>query len=101
MKLTAIIFAFFLVALKGIDVQDQTVVATYDGYVNEMYSFMGDDGTAYDFSDVPAEVLEDYDLTSEEWVGKPFKVTYAVETDIDEEDQEFDVYILKKMVPIQ
>ncbi|NJB35259.1 MULTISPECIES: hypothetical protein [Flavobacteriaceae] len=101
MKLTAIIFAFFMVALQGLDVQDQTVAATYDGYVNEMYSFMGDDGTSYDFSDVPAEVLENYDLTSEEWVGKPFKVTFSIETDIDEEDQEFEVYILKKLVPIQ
>lgn len=70
---------------KAIDVvvnQQQEVVAVYDGYsANEGYKFTLEDGTEMLFQTVTPEVLKTFDLTSDDFKSKKFKIKYTTTKD--------------------
>lgn len=60
----------------------QTLSAQFQGYDGEIYMF-ADDVDFYDFHSCTKTVLTIYDLTSEEFVDKIFKISYTIKTDED------------------
>jgi hypothetical protein len=82
----------------------KTTMATYQGFQYEMYNFFSipdkdgeDAGVAIAFSDIPENILEEFDLKSDELVDMNFEVTYEVTTSIVGEQQSQEVYILKSL----
>ncbi|MDC6362919.1 MULTISPECIES: hypothetical protein [Flavobacteriaceae] len=91
-----IFFMFLsLTALMGKPtIQDSVVEATFNGYVDEMYEFTDADGSTYGFAEIEASAAQKYDLDSTDLVGKLFRVTYKMDTAVDEEDEEYDIYVI-------
>lgn len=71
-----------------------TVKAVFDGQEEGMYYFTGEDFNSYAFQGIEEGASEKYDLSNEEFVGQTFNVTYKVETETDEFDDEYEVYII-------
>ncbi len=75
--------------------QEEFVVeATYLGMEDEGYIFTEDDGSEYAFSTIDTKASQKYDLSADQYLGKKFEVTYWIETEIDENDEEYDVYTI-------
>lgn len=69
-----------------------TITATYDGFTSDSYSFTfindeGDEESIF-FDYATDEVLEEFDLNSEEWEGQKFEVIYQETTETEEEEGE-------------
>ena len=94
MKTIFFMFLSLIAYSEGYVDQESVVYATYNGNDMGVYSFVDDDGETYDFSSIEITASQKYDLDSEEFIGKMFKVTYKVETDVDENDEEYDVYVI-------
>ena len=71
-----------------------TVKATFDGYTEGIYSFSEDDELLYEFQKIEDDASTKYDLTDDQYIGKIFNVTYTIETEVDDDDEEYLVYII-------
>mgnify|MGYP003669972911 CR=1 FL=1 len=76
-----------------------TVTAVYDGLEEYGYNFIvSKDGMEHTltFQDINESLLKTYDLTTSEFVGKTFKVTYTIDTEtmVDEFDNEEEIETL-------
>lgn len=70
--------------------QDTTdLVATFDFYEDNTYYFVDKEGYTITFTQIADDV--DYDLTSEDFVGKVFTISYYSDTEIDALDEEIAV----------
>ncbi|MEZ4808965.1 MAG: hypothetical protein R2819_01280 [Allomuricauda sp.] len=94
MKAIFFMFLSLMTFSKGLVDQESVVYATYDGYDSGVYSFIDDNGEMYDFSAIEETASQKYDLDSDEFIGKMFKVTYKIETDVDENEEEYDIYVI-------
>ncbi|WP_010519634.1 hypothetical protein [Croceivirga radicis] len=101
MKVLTFVLAFVLTASNPFVTQDETVVGTYLGFENDMYVFVDNEENYYEFSSALPAVTDKMDLMAEEVKGKLYQVTYKVETDIDELDEEFDDYIITSLKLLQ
>ena len=73
---------------------DLVVEATYNGYVGGNYTFVDADDSVYEFSEIGLKAAQKYDLDAEDFVGQDFKVTYKTDTAFDENDEEYDIYVI-------
>lgn len=97
---------FFLIAFLsfgfGLEAQETTtVVATFDSYQDGTYYFSVEDREPYGFETIQEQASLKYDLTGSEFLGKKFKVTYIIEIETDEEDEEYDSYIITDLELIE
>ncbi|WP_405410282.1 hypothetical protein [Maribacter sp. Asnod1-A12] len=65
-----------------------TMNGTYEGYSNGVYIFSDDDGESVEFNNVSYEASKRYDLTSQKFVGRQFAITFTVDSELDEDDEE-------------
>lgn len=94
-----IVFFMFLSLAAFLEVPatqetDLVVEATYNGYVGGNYTFVDGDDSVYEFSEIGSKAAKKYDLDTEEFVGKDFKVTYKTDTVFDENEEEYDIYVI-------
>lgn len=79
-----------------------TVIGTYDGFDDDMYSFIisnGDDDEESLFFDyVNDDVLAAFDLQSQKLVGKKFQVTYTETIEIEEDEDGEEVEYTKRTI---
>ena len=70
-------------ATKAQEVQKATfIVATYSGNSTDVYYFTNDlDKKDIQFAKVEPEVLEKYDLNSNTYLNKSFRVAYIIDTE--------------------
>ncbi|WP_136467746.1 hypothetical protein [Flagellimonas onchidii] len=94
MKTLIIIFTALTAFVQESFMQEFTVKATYVGVEEGVYTFIDDDELEYEFSDIDVKASKKYDLDSDKLVGKKFEITYWTDTEIDENDEEYDVYII-------
>jgi hypothetical protein len=105
MKALKKVLAFTIIALftcYSIAAQDDeqiegepiTITATYDGFIDDHYSFVlindeGEEESIF-FDYASDKVLGKFDLQSKKFEGKKFKVTYeeSIETEMDEDGEE-------------
>lgn len=71
---------------------------TYEGYIDGMYVFTDSDGYKAEFTNVTNEISTKFDLTSDTYVGKQFMVTFTVETELDEDDEDIQVSTIIDLV---
>lgn len=68
--------------------ETETMTATFDGYEEGMFYFTDSDGYSTEFSQLSQEAKKLYNLTTKEFVGSTFMVTYSSETEVDDLDDE-------------
>ncbi len=57
--------------------KENTIVAKYQGFSEkEGYQFIVKDGTKINFHFVSQEILDEFDLASEDFIGKTFEIVY-------------------------
>jgi len=97
----ALITLFTLVSLFTVKQETETITinATFDGYEDETYYFTDDEDETYYFQGV--EVLDEaskkYDLKDPIYNGKSFKVSYQIQSKLDENKQPYEEYIIVKL----
>ena len=95
MKTISIVFAALAVFIMAFVSQEEFVVeANYIGSEEGVYTFVDDNELEYEFSDIDAKASRKYDLDSEKYVGRRFEITYWVDTEVDENDEEYEVYMI-------
>ncbi|WP_420322350.1 hypothetical protein [Flagellimonas sp.] len=94
MKTLMIFFIALAAFIKVPPTQEMTIEATYVGFEEGIYTFIDGDELEYEFSDIDVKAAEKYDLNSDEYVGKKFKVGYETDTEVDENDEEYRVYYI-------
>lgn len=77
--------------------QELIIEATFISSNDGIYTFVDDDEMAYEFSDIDTKAYKKFNLDSDEFVGKRFKITYDLDTEIDDNDEEYDVYIITNL----
>lgn len=95
MKTLFIAFLAFVSIIAVEKDQDKMIVnATFDGYEEATYYFSGTDEISYEFQKVDSVASTKYNLQDVQYKGKKFEVTYALETDLDENDDEYSIYTI-------
>ncbi|RMB60888.1 hypothetical protein EAX61_05230 [Dokdonia sinensis] len=93
---TLFITIFALISLSA-PVETETITAVYDGMEEGTYYFTDEDELVHSFDMVTDGVLTTYDLDSDAFHGKKFKVTYNTMTEINEDDEEYDMHVITKL----
>ncbi|WP_282159969.1 hypothetical protein [Ulvibacterium marinum] len=95
MKTVFIIFMALGISVSMPIKQEEFIIeATYIGLEEGVYTFVDDDELEYEFSDIDIKASKKYDLDSGKFIGKKFEVTYWMDTETDENDEKYDVYII-------
>ncbi len=81
----------FSLVLIGSNPTIETITATFTGHSEGTYYFEDEDELTYAFDSMSETALEQFDLTLEDYKGKEFKVTYISSTDVNDDDDEFEV----------
>jgi len=100
MKTLHVILIALATFTNGFINQDtETVNATFDNYEDGTYYFTdnNDESEFYTFEKIEDDVLKSYDLTDKKYEGKTFNVTYRIETEIDDSDDEYNIWIIVKL----
>ncbi len=93
---TMLITLFALISLSTA-VETETIIATYDGMEEGTYYFTDEDELVHSFDLVNDGVLANFDLTTEAYLGKTFKVTFDTLSEINEDDEEYDSHVITKL----
>lgn len=90
---TLFISLFLLTSVMTNIVSQDTekMTATFDYYEDGTFYFVDADGYSNAFSHISKEAKMAYDLTSEDFVGKNFVITYTSDSEMDESDEEIAV----------
>jgi len=98
MKSVLIVFFVTLSSLSAFGQDTDKMDGTYEGYIDGAYVFTDSDGYKAEFTSVTNDVSTKYDLTSQKYVGMQFMITFTVDTEIDEEDEEIQVSTIVELV---
>lgn len=71
--------------------ETETMSATFDGYNEGTFYFTDGYGYSNEFSHLSNAAKTMYDLTSDEFVGIIFQITYTSEIEIDDSDEEINI----------
>lgn len=88
---------FALIAFySNVDTQEDVKIikATYDGYENEIYTFIDSDKETYYFNRMDAAVKEKFDLTGLDFVGDNFEISYKIGLEETKTDKKEIVHII-------
>lgn len=69
----------------------EKITASFDTYEDGVYYFVDADGYTIMFNHISKEAKTRYDLTSDDFIGKSFEITYFSENEMDEFDEEISV----------
>tara|TARA_R110001592_G_scaffold202728_2_gene452304 strand:+ start:2189 stop:2497 length:309 start_codon:yes stop_codon:yes gene_type:complete len=92
MKSIVIVLFVALTSFSSVYCQDaEKMNGTFAGYEDGVYVFTDKDGYNAEFASITDEVSKKYNLTDKTYIGKQFIITFIVETEMDEFDEEVQV----------
>ena len=95
MKTVFIIFMALGISVSVPVKQEEFIIeATYIGMEEGIYTFIDDNELEYEFSDIDIKASKKYNLDSDKFVGKKFEVTYWMDAETDENNEEYDVFMI-------
>ncbi|MDO6470273.1 hypothetical protein [Maribacter sp. 1_MG-2023] len=101
MKSLLIVLFVAVSSLTSYGQDTSTINGTYEGYIDGVYAFSDGEGYTTEFTNITDDVANEFDLTSEKFVGKQFIITFTVDSELDEDDEEIQVStIVKLLMPI-
>jgi len=86
-----VFIALFTVVTLAFNLQTDTVNATFTGYSEGTFYFEDEDELTHTFDAMSDAVAEQFDLTTAVHQGKMFKVTYTTVSELNEDNEEYDV----------
>lgn len=87
-------FTLFTGITLFLNVETETITATFTGYSEDTYYFEDSDELVHSFETLNEAVAKQYDLTTDAYKGKVFKVTYTMTTEVNEDDEEYDSFTI-------
>jgi uncharacterized protein YabE (DUF348 family) len=84
----------------GQEQTNKTVTATFDGYEDGIYTFSNGEEEVYDFEKIDDEVAKEFNLKTDKYINKKFKITYkseTVKTEEDGEEMETEIWTILKL----
>ena len=75
----------------------EVIDANFQGYDGEYYNFKDSSGIPWEFDRISPEALEMYDLSDEKYLNKRFKITYQILSELDDNDDEVEIYQIKQL----
>lgn len=92
MKSILVVLFVALTSLSSVYCQDEEKMnGTFVGFEDDVYVFTDKDGYNAEFANIIDEVSQKYNLTDKTYIGKQFIITFIVETEMDEYDEEIQV----------
>ena len=73
-----ILLGLMMVGLGSFAQEDEGVTAYYQGFKDSGYQFMDENEEIITFNKIDAELVEDFGLKTDEYVGELFYITYKV-----------------------
>lgn len=64
--------------------ENKTVNATFNGAEDNVYYFTDQEDARHLFQGISEDALKKYDLNSEDFKSKKFKITYSIKTEVEE-----------------
>ncbi|MFS4417248.1 hypothetical protein [Maribacter sp. 2307ULW6-5] len=89
-----IICLLFLVGTQVNTPVQETITAVYDGPSDGIYYFTDSELNSFGFDEVAAPVAAKYDLDDDQYQGQTFRVTYIADTRTDEDEMDYEVYVI-------
>lgn len=71
--------------------QQEVLEATFISYEDDTFYFEDSTEKQHTFSAITPEALQSHDITKKEFEGKKFKITFFIDSETDEDDEEYDV----------
>jgi hypothetical protein len=78
-----------------------SINAIFEGYDGDIYSFSDEDGNYYEFDRLTGKAKDKYDLTTTEFEGETFRVTYNIETKSDDFDGDREILVIVNLELLQ
>ncbi|MHA7058521.1 hypothetical protein ACWGOQ_0014960 [Aquimarina sp. M1] len=93
---SSLILLVTLYSFIGTKTEQNPIVikATYEYSEDGIFYFTDYKGKKYEFRGIEDEPAIKYDLLEDNYKGEAFVITYKTETDVDESDEEFEIYII-------
>ncbi|WP_396632035.1 hypothetical protein [Maribacter sp. R86514] len=91
MKSLLIVLFVAVSSLTTFGQETSTMNGTYEGYIDGAYVFSDGEGYKTEFNNVTSEVIAEYDLNGQKFVGRQFSITFTVDSEMDEDDEEIQV----------
>jgi len=102
MKIKFILITLLITTVSFGILQDIIKVkATFDEYDDGIFSFSDEEEGGYAFQRIDSVATSKYDLTDTKYVGKTFMVSYRIETEIDEDDETYEIYAIMDLKLIE
>ena len=98
MKSILIVLFVAVSSLTTFGQDTSTMNGTYEGYINGAYVFSDGEGSTAEFTNITDDVENAYDLNSQKFVGKQFMITFVVDSELDEDDEEIQVSTIVKLL---
>ncbi len=86
-----IFIALFTAVTLALNLQTDNVTATFTGYADGSYYFVDADELTHSFDTISETAATQYDLTTDAYKGKTFKVSFTSTTEVNEDDEEYEV----------
>ena len=87
-----IFIALFTVVTIALNVQTDNVTATFTGYSDGTFYFEDADELTHSFDAISEDAAKQYDLTTDAYQGKTFKISFTSASEINEDDEEYEVF---------
>lgn len=101
MKSILIVLFVAVSSLTTFGQDTSTMNGTYEGYINGAYVFSDNEGSTAEFNNITDDVANEFDLNGQKFVGKQFTITFIVDSELDEDDEEIQVStIVELLMPI-
>ncbi|TDT47154.1 hypothetical protein CLV90_1226 [Maribacter spongiicola] len=98
MKSILIVLFVAVSSLTTFGQDTSTMNGTYEGYINGAYVFSDNEGNTAEFNDITDDVANEFDLNSQKFVGKQFTITFIVDSELDEDDEEIQVSTIVELL---
>lgn len=99
MKTILAVLFVSLSTMMGPSLQEtEKMNGTYAGYEDGRYIFTDSDGYKTEFNYISEEVSQKFDLTDEKYIDKQFVITFTIDSEMDEDDEEIQVSTIVGLV---
>lgn len=98
MKSLLIVLFVSISTLTAYGQDESTMNATYEGFINGTYVFTDDEGERVEFNNIANGVSAKYDLNSSKFVGRQFSITFTIDLEMDEDDEEIQVSTITNLL---
>jgi hypothetical protein len=96
--LYVILLSFVMISSGFTNQENKTVKAIFEYHDEGVYYFTysndDDDDETYTFQKIEKDALKSFNLADNNYEGQTFNITYKIESEIDEFDEDSDVWVI-------